>query len=269
MAGDQKALHGALRAAATNGVLLLAVMLVGGGLLILERDQAQDPVMTAVGTTLLATGALSVGWQAFVGRHHDRLRKGEIREAASSRWSEPGEGVIRVGRGAFTHVELRQALQDCRSFKATCLYDPHWLEREWADPLRDFFARGGKAQFVLPDPRDAGLMERLGLRHGLKPDRRSTVVQQMEGRIEELVRQLTSLSSKPSALNVAYVRDWGPSYTCYLFSSRSGEGMGVTRHYGHVMGSGTALPEILFAEGAGLWKHADQDYERLKSRTVE
>lgn len=91
--------------------------------------------------------------------------------------------------------------------------------------------------------------------------------QQMEARVRELATQLASLARVRSFLDVAYVRSWGPLYTCYLFTGTRADGLGVTRQYGHKMGSGTALPEIVVTEGGNLWKHADKDYTRLMSRT--
>ena len=261
-------LERALNTTRRLAVALLAVVMVTTGLVVLALGESADPLVSAVGTTLLATGTLALGWELVVRHHQDRVQRRNTFDAVASRWSEPSEGLIRVGRAIFQSEELARALAQCRLLRATCLYDQHWSEAQWGEPLRQFFGRPGtRAEFILPNPDDEELMTRLAARHQLEAESGRTAGQRMESRVRELIARLKDVSKvRPTALDIHLLDGWGPSYTSYLFSRRSDDGLGVTRQYGHAMGTGEPLPETLFAENGELWKHAWADYERLRAR---
>jgi hypothetical protein len=249
-----------LNVAYRYGVIIVSLLLVlAGGALLLVPDKV-SPFEAAVGTTLLATGIFTVMWNAFVEHWQTERLQRMMSEVVSASIAQADLQLITAGLNVFGEPEFASALSKADELFLGCLYDQRWTEG-WADPLERVVLQQNKPiTFCVPDPTDIGLMERLASRHGLTP-------QIMTGRVANLLGQGEDLQRRyPNLVTIRTLTEFGPSYTSYLFHSKRGNGLGVTRVYGHRMGTGTPLLELMFHQGGSLYKQTFEDYRSLCER---
>lgn len=247
-------------------ISLLSLLMASCGIAVLVFGDIKDPLIGTLGSTLLATGTLTIGWEILVRRPDAQVQRQAIQDAVVSHWSDSGEGLLRVGRGVLGPDEVEEGFNNCTVLRAACLYDMRWVEREFGEKLRQYLHRPGvRVEFILPDPDDKALMGVLAARARHGPQDEAVAV--VSNRVHALVEGLTHAAQvRPAAMRILYVRDFPPSYAVYLFESAHGGGFGVTRQYGHSMDLGQLFPETLFHQGGHLWRAASMDLEELRKR---
>lgn len=171
------------------------------------------------------------------------------------RWRE--FGIVGFGIGGQSERVVKHQLEDERTHTArlACLYDPRWRMAPWKELLEGFLSRPGTSLTVyVPNPDDDALITQLAKRH-VKTNVQFKIL------VNQLLEHFMDLPN-PEKVTLKKLNHYGPSYTAYLFTSRTSS-TGVLRLYGHEMGSGTdTLPEFVAVPGL-LLDYLFKDFERL------
>lgn len=185
----------------------LFLLWVSGWAVLSDHDSTRS-LVNELGGLLITTGGLAVLWDLRGKRDlmQEVLAKVKISSDVQS------SGITQVTMN-WLEIPWDALFASSRQIDVFISYGTSWRNVHWPK-LQAFAAKSGNSfRLYLPDPNDEATMAVLAKRYAF-------TVEKIKSNVEEMAREIASLSTPQSADIRIYYRAGDPTYTCYRFDDQ-------------------------------------------------
>lgn len=213
-------------------ILAGVLILIGAAQNVLRPYSAIKATLDQIGGLLVATGLLSILWEAFGKAAFTKEVLGYARVAQDV----SDAGIKRVTMNYLSEVEWKDLFSSSRNLDIFVAYGRTWRHTH-IDSLRKMARRSGThIRIFLPDPDDPAHL-------GVMARRFNRSITALEADVREALREFSALSSEPGASIEVFVREGDWLFSCYKFDQRS-----VLVLYSHAQ-TRREVPTLILHEG--------------------